>query len=155
MGEWTHMRPCRQPLVLAAPIERAEAPTVRLESTIIFDGTCGFCTWSIAALGKPSHVAHVVPYQWLTDAQLETVGTTRAHCIHEVHYVDAGGRVYRGANAVNEALAHAPLIGGILGYVGRHRALLGFERACYAWVAAHRVAISRVLGTRRCALIAE
>ena len=147
---------CREPLRIPRLISRNDAHAAILSDVVVFDGTCGFCTWSIAAFTmRIASGSRVVPSQWLSDVRLAEIGTTREQCAREVHYVDAGGQTYRGADAVNAVLARTPLIGGLTRFVARRPALLAFERACYAWIAAHRVGISRALGTQRCALIPE
>ena len=121
---------------------------------LIFDGTCGFCTRSVMLLDRPLGIRVAsIPAQWLTDAEIALLGTTRAACAEAVVFVDAAGGVSSGADALNALFRGHPLLGAPVALAMRLPPLLRFERAGYRWVARHRVAISRLLGTRRYALI--
>jgi len=123
---------------------------------VIFDGACGFCTWSVMVLDRPLGVRVAsIPAQWLKDAELAGLGTTRAACAQAVVFVDATGVPSSGADAVNALLRAHPLFSAPVALALRVPALLRLERAFYRWIARHRVAISRLLGTRRYALIGE
>jgi len=123
---------------------------------VIFDGTCGFCTWSVMLLDRQLGVRVAsIPAQWLTDAELVGLGTSRAACAEAVVFVDASGVPSSGADAVNALLRAHPLFGAPVALALRVPALLRFERSWYRWIARHRVAISRLLRTRRYALIGE
>jgi predicted DCC family thiol-disulfide oxidoreductase YuxK len=82
---------------------------------LVFDGDCGFCTWSAGlvdrwALGR----LDVVPWQ---TADLASLGLTSAECAEAVQYVDADGHGSGGA-AVARALllcrAPGPTVGRAL-----------------------------------------
>ncbi len=122
---------------------------------LIFDGSCGFCTWSVATALRLRSDVTATPYQWLDDAELGRVGITRERTQREVHFVDAAGTVYRGADAVNALLASVPRLGLIVRFVRSRPALVRIEQRAYEWIAANRIAISRVLGTQRCALLPD
>jgi len=122
---------------------------------VIFDGACGFCTWSVCVLYRPLGVrVHAIPYQWLSVAELAAFGTTRARCVEAVHFVDASRTPTAGADAVNALLRNHPFFGPPVALIARVPVLLRVERRAYTWLAANRVWISRLLGTRLFALIA-
>jgi hypothetical protein len=56
---------------------------------------------------------------------------------------------------VNALVRGHALFGPVAALMSRTPALLRIERRAYAWVARHRIAISRLLGTRRYAIVAE
>jgi predicted DCC family thiol-disulfide oxidoreductase YuxK len=123
---------------------------------LIFDGACGFCTWSASfAHRAAAQPIHIVPYQWLSDSQLARFGTTRAQCAREVHFIDSRGFSHRGADAANALVQKPYFLRQVLAFIARHEVLLAIEHRCYQWIAAHRVGISRALDTRRHALIDE
>ena len=102
---------------------------------LVFDGDCGFCTWSarIADRWAQGRLA-VVPWQ---AAELDDLGLTAAACAEAVQYVGEGVHG-SGAEAVARALllcrVPAPLVGRTL--LRRHVAPVA-ERA-YRVVAANR-----------------
>ncbi len=121
---------------------------------VIFDGTCGFCTWSVGVLRRALGVnVSAIPYQWLSDAELAAFDTTRARCADAVHFVDARGDVWAGADAINTLLRDRPFCGVAIRFVTRRPWALALERRAYAWVTRNRERISQLLGTRRYALI--
>lgn len=68
---------------------------------LVFDGDCGFCTWSAARIDRwAGGQLDVVPWQ-RTD--LAALGLTEAQCSIAVQYVDADG-VASGGAAVARAL---------------------------------------------------
>ena len=68
---------------------------------LVFDGDCGFCTWSAARIGAwASGTLEVVPWQ---QADLTALGLTEGQCSTAVQYVDGGG-VASGGAAVARAL---------------------------------------------------
>jgi len=122
---------------------------------VIFDGACGFCTWSVMQLPWLGVRVAAIPVQRLTGDDLRALGITRAACAESVHFIDAAGTVSRGADAVNALVGGNACIGPLARLISRTPALLTIERRAYAWVAEHRVAISRLLRTRRYAIIPE
>jgi predicted DCC family thiol-disulfide oxidoreductase YuxK len=122
---------------------------------LIFDGACGFCTWSVRQLARLGVRVAAIPFQRLRDDDLRTLGITRAACAERVQFVDDRGMIASGADAVNALLRGHALFGPAITLISRTPALLQMERRGYAWVAEHRVAISRMLGTRRYALFPD
>jgi len=114
---------------------------------LVFDGTCGFCTWCArwlrrrAPAGRVLVVAAQAPgvrerYQL---SQLDTDGAAWA--------IDADGRKHRGAAAINRALAELP--GGWPRLAGAYRVppLRLIEDAVYAVVARARPQLSYLTRT--------
>lgn len=69
---------------------------------------------------------------------LENVGLTKQQCMEAAWYVDAGGRKYRGAAAINAALS---ALGGVYAIAAWFYHLPGFkqlEDLVYRWVADNR-----------------
>jgi predicted DCC family thiol-disulfide oxidoreductase YuxK len=129
----------------------------RPSDLLIFDGTCGFCTWAVARMnaGGSEPAIRVTPYQWLDDRFLAAIGTTRDRCATAVHFVDSHGMLSQGADAINALLLRRRAFVSMVRVFTGSRTLLAIERRCYAWIASHRTAISGFLGTRRCALLIE
>lgn len=68
---------------------------------VVFDGDCGFCTWSADRLrGWSSGRLLTVPWQW---ADLQLLGLTPEQCAASVQYV-TGGHHFRAGAAVAQAL---------------------------------------------------
>jgi predicted DCC family thiol-disulfide oxidoreductase YuxK len=108
---------------------------VRGSGTLIFDGDCGFCTTSAGWAKRIVPGADVVAWQ-LTD--LERFGITPAEADEEVQYVDAGGRVSGGADAIAGLLVSR---GSGWGLVGRFMLLPGVRAVAavvYRWVSKNR-----------------
>ena len=75
------------------------------ELTLVFDGWCGFCTFSATLIKRldPDDRLRVTPYQ---NAQLRLhLGLTLEDCRQAVWAIDSSGRKYRGAGAINAAFA--------------------------------------------------
>lgn len=72
-----------------------------MRGVLVFDGDCGFCTWSAARIERwASGALDVVPWQ---RADLPGMGLTEAQCATAVQFVDAHG-VASGGAAVARAL---------------------------------------------------
>lgn len=79
------------------------ARDVTADSTgvVVFDGDCGFCTWSADRLRRwSSGRLRTVPWQ---RADLQLLGLTAEECAESVQYV-TGGRHFRAGAAVAQAL---------------------------------------------------
>lgn len=64
---------------------------------MLYDGDCGFCThWINRIDGWSRPKVSIAPYQTV---DLEPYGVTAERADREVLYIDAGGRVYGGAQA--------------------------------------------------------
>jgi predicted DCC family thiol-disulfide oxidoreductase YuxK len=75
--------------------------------TLVFDGYCGFCTRTVGWIERLDrrHRVSVLPCQAPDVAAAH--GLTQADCKAAAWAFAPGGRVYRGAAAVNAALAAA------------------------------------------------
>lgn len=105
--------------------------------TIIFDGTCDFCTWSAQLIERLDrhHRVRLVPFQ--APGALVSAGLSQAEAEAAAWAITPRGKHYRGAAAVNLALAVAlgnrlPLVLYRLPGLGR------LQDAAYATVARHR-----------------
>ncbi len=111
---------------------------------LIFDGACGFCTWSvywIKLLDRRDRV-QAIPCQ--QPGLPQSVGLTRAQCEEAARAIEPSGRRLRGAAAVCAALAWAlglPVLGRICELPG----IRSLAEAIYRWIATHR---SRLPGGR-------
>jgi predicted DCC family thiol-disulfide oxidoreductase YuxK len=74
--------------------------------TLIFDGDCGFCKRSARwiASGWPPDRAEAVSWQTLGPHGLEELGLSEADVRAAAWWIDAGGRPWRGHQAVARSL---------------------------------------------------
>ncbi len=86
------------------PIALTERPT---QLTLVFDGTCGFCTRSVRLLNALDRDRRVraVPFQ--KDGVPASVGLTVEECEATAWAILPDGGRYRGAEAANSAVAEA------------------------------------------------
>ncbi len=121
---------------------------------ILYDGSCGLCTWSVqAALSRWSYPVAAIPYQWLSDRELSYFGTTAAECARAVHFIDANNSIHRGAEAINAYVSRFPIGMVAVRVLRLVYPLLLVERLMYRAIAANRSLLSRILGTTRYATI--
>jgi predicted DCC family thiol-disulfide oxidoreductase YuxK len=105
--------------------------------TVMFDGTCDFCTWSAQLIDwlDRQHRIRLVPFQ--AAGALVTAGLSQPEAEAAAWAITPGGERYRGAAAVNLALAVA--LGSRLPLVlYRLPGLRQLQDAAYAVVASHR-----------------
>lgn len=119
-----------------------------LQSTLIFDGDCAFCTrcveWAKDHFGR---VPIIIPWQ---QADLPALGLTPEQCETAVQFVDDGGRIGSGEVAVARLLIFAGKGWQVL---GRVMLIPGIRHICglgYRWVARNRHRLPG--GTAACAL---
>ena len=105
--------------------------------TVIFDGTCDFCTWSARMVERLDrhHRIRLVPFQ--APGALASAGLSHPEAEAAAWAITPGGKRYRGAAAVNLALAVAlgtrlPLV------LYRLPGLRQLQDVAYAVVADHR-----------------
>ncbi len=104
-------------------------------TVLVFDGDCGFCTWSAARLADWSRGALVtVPWQ---RADLPALGLDEAQCATAVQYVDASG-TRAGGRAVAAALRCCRQPWRTLGIVLSSPVLEPLVERAYVLVAANR-----------------
>ena len=88
-------------------LDRPVLPKLPNQATVIFDGSCDFCTRSVRLLSwldRRDRVA-MVPFQ--KPGTPETHGLTVADCERAAWTVTPDGQRYPGAGAINVALATA------------------------------------------------
>ncbi len=135
---------------------RAEDGALAGEEFVLFDGACGLCTWlARRARAASSPSLRWLPYQWLTASDFARLGTTRERCARAVQYVERGGRIFAGADAVNRYFARRRAGRLAVAVLRVAFPLLLLERLGYALAAHARGPLSALLGTRRCALIRD
>ncbi|MGB2968561.1 MAG: DUF393 domain-containing protein [Candidatus Nanopelagicales bacterium] len=84
-------------------------------STLIFDGDCGVCTWSVDQLKRwVNPRAQVVAWQ---QTDLRALGVTEAECQRAVQFVDESGEHVGGGRAVAAVLKASPPPWPALGFV--------------------------------------
>jgi predicted DCC family thiol-disulfide oxidoreductase YuxK len=115
---------------------------------LVFDGDCAFCSSSVRAgerwIGR---MPAAVPYQ-TTD--LGGLGLTTARCEQAVQYVEVGGVVHSGEDAVSALLRAAGKGWRVLGAAMRLPGLHWLSGVLYRWVAANRHRLPG--GTPACSL---
>lgn len=90
----------------AEPPLSAQVPARRIP-VLVFDGDCGFCTTSASWVkGHLSDPAEVVPWQLLGDKGLSDLGLTADLASAAAWWVDPGGGLHDGGQAIGKALAH-------------------------------------------------
>lgn len=110
-----------------------------LQPVLIYDGECGFCRRQVARL--QSRVGEAVAFEPLQEAHRS--GIPHEDLKRAVHFIDGGGRVSSGAEAIHRSLAAG---GKWRAMLWAYRHLPGFRWAAegtYRWVAGHRDWISR------------
>ena len=73
--------------------------------TVIFDGSCGFCTWSVRLLHALDHCGRVTTAPCQATDLAARVPVTREQCAHSAWAVTADGTAYPGAEAVVVTIA--------------------------------------------------
>lgn len=114
---------------------------------LVFDGECGFCTWSADRLRRwAGGGLAVVPWQ-RTD--LSSLGLTQAQCAAAVQFVGSDGRAAGGA-AIARALLRCPQPWRSAGLVLSRPWLTPAVERGYSLFAAHRHRLPG--GTPACSL---
>lgn len=102
---------------------------------LVFDGDCGFCTWSADVVARWSHGRlDVVPWQRV---DLSPLGLTVDACAQAVQYVDGAGR-WSGAAAIAHALMRCRQPGPTVGRLMQHPRVAPLAERSYRLVAANR-----------------
>lgn len=106
-----------------------------MRGVLVFDGDCGFCTWSAVRIERWSSGSFdVVPWQ---RADLSGLGLTAAQCSTALQFVDAQG-VASGGAAVARALQGCRQPWRAVGHVLAQPWLRPLVERGYAIVAANR-----------------
>ena len=108
-----------------------------MTTVLVFDGYCGFCTRTVGWLDRLDrrHRLAALPYQ--AGEVLARYGLTAQECDQAAWAITADGRRYRGAGAINAAVAAAlgtrlPLL------VYRTPGIRHLQEAVYTWVSRNR-----------------
>jgi predicted DCC family thiol-disulfide oxidoreductase YuxK len=125
---------------MSAPEEsasRGKASAGKL--AILYDGSCELCRASVDGINQFDNSGLIEPFD-LQDAELRAKfpDLKLENLLEELHAVDDGGRVYRGARAINEILRRQRGLRGYLAYL--------WYIPPYAWLADRqykRIAASR------------
>ena len=106
------------------------------ETTLVFDGDCGFCTWSVDRTKKWIRPrARILPWQ---RADLVALGLTEEQCQLAVQFVSADGDVRSGGRAVAATLRDSPQPWPLLGRLAEVPGLAQLVDALYRLIAANR-----------------
>jgi len=144
---------CQTPISLPRLVQK-RAESLPATDLIVYDGACGFCTWSLAhVLAISATQASIIPLQFLTDVQLNGLGFSRDAANIMLHFVNSKGAIFTGADAFNELLEGSANFALPLRLLKRYAVLLEMERIAYRWIARNRVVISKILGTSSCAIL--
>ncbi|MCW2905100.1 MAG: hypothetical protein JWO67_7365 [Streptosporangiaceae bacterium] len=120
----------------------------RERPVLVYDGDCRLCRTSVRFVER--HVptsAEIVAFQ---STDLDDLGTTRERAAHEVLWVDRGGHVYGGAQAVAKLLMDAGGPWWLLGVIARIPPFRWLAHAFYRLIADNRYRIPG--GTAACGL---
>jgi len=102
---------------------------------VLFDGRCGFCTWSVDFARKYVRArAHFLAYQTV---DLDQFPVSREQCETAVQWVDDSG-VSSGALAVGRILGVGSGYWPLVGRVVSSPAILSVSERVYRFIARHR-----------------
>ncbi|MFN7931519.1 MAG: DUF393 domain-containing protein [Blastocatellia bacterium] len=124
------------------------------QAYLLFDGDCGICSWSAEQAQRidRQQIFIVVPYQSISETELQKFGISYEQCDQKLHVITRHGRVYRGAFGVNYFFwQYFPWSLLVVLIYALPPVLLG-ELLAYAWVARNRHRLSQWFGLKACAL---
>lgn len=108
-----------------------------MSGVLYFDGNCGMCTRSANSLIRRQRTGevHIEPFQ--RPGTPELLGVSNDEMLEAAWWKDSSGDVYRGAEAINAALAagmgsRIPLV------LYRIPGVRQVQNVAYRWVASHR-----------------
>lgn len=102
---------------------------------LVFDGDCGFCTWSAGRVEEWAQGRlDIAPWQ-RTD--LVCLGLTEDQCARSVQFVE-GGRHWGGAAAIAHALIYCRVPGPSVGRLLMRPSIAPLAQRAYVLVAANR-----------------
>ena len=103
---------------------------------LIYDGECGFCSWSAVRAHRWARVdAEVVAWQ---SAPLAEWGLSPHECVDAVQWIGTRGERRSGARAVAAALQSGVQPWRFIGCMIDAPAMRGTAQIVYQWVARHR-----------------
>ena len=108
----------------------------RLGGLVLFDGDCGFCTWSVRWAHR--WVRPRVEFQPWQRADLDALGVTAAACTEALQFVHADGRVQSGGRAVCALLSRGRAPWPLVARCGSAPGMRMLVDSAYRMVAKHR-----------------
>jgi predicted DCC family thiol-disulfide oxidoreductase YuxK len=123
--------------VSARSHERRETAKAPRRATLVFDGRCGVCTRFVRAIERLDRKQRITALPYQMPGVPASVGLSAEECRNAAWVVTPGGYRYRGAGAVNLALAVA--LGTKLPYAFYRLPLIkSAQDRAYDWIAANR-----------------
>jgi predicted DCC family thiol-disulfide oxidoreductase YuxK len=122
------------------------------QSTVLFDGDCGICTYFAGLVNRVDRrdLFEVHPYQRFPEEALRPWRISYADCERKLQVISRTGRVFRGAFAVNYIFySYFPWKLVVL-LIHAIPIFLLLEILGYALVARHRTRLSRWFGLKAC-----
>jgi len=123
------------------------------ESILLFDGDCGICT-AFAGWARrldPAHKFEILPFQNLSDQELQCRGLHHYLCAQRLHVISPQGKIYRGAFALNYWGWQFKRLRPLVAMLYLIPIMLLLEIILYEAVARNRHRISQWCGLRACA----
>ena len=119
------------------PVSLREEDNEGMSGTLFFDGNCGMCTRSRNFLLKLNRTGDLHTETLQTPGTAQRLGISDTRLSEAVHWLDATGAVYAGAEAANAAVSAAlgtriPLM------IYRVPGIRSLEEVVYRWIADHR-----------------
>lgn len=125
---------------MIVPMETDPIPSKPL---LIYDGDCAFCR-NCVEYGRrlTGDAVAYAPYQQV-GARFPQVSTEQFRAAAQ--FVECGGKISSGAEAVFRALSYAPRCRWLLRLYTRSRSFAAVSERVYAWVARHRDGLYRLM----------
>jgi predicted DCC family thiol-disulfide oxidoreductase YuxK len=118
---------------------------------LIFDGDCGICT-AFANWATRAGEGRIRSVSSLDDAALPAYGVSAAAARQSAWAVDAHGRRFDGAAAINRTLLECAGAWPTIAALYRRPVVRFAQDRGYRWVARHRARLSALLGRPACRL---
>ena len=112
-----------------------------MKPTVIYDGDCGFCSWSVRF--ARTKVAPDLTYLPSQTAQLVDYGLTKEDCLKALQFVSSDTKVYSADRAVSQILRNGSFLYRLIGYLMVLPGVNLIARYGYRFIAKNR---SRLLG---------
>lgn len=110
---------------------------------LLFDGTCGICTRSARWVRERDTGGKILVVPSQLPSWRSRFSITAEDAEHRVYAIDANGRKFAGAAAVNRTLEELGGFASILGKFYRFPPIALFENALYPVIARYRYLLSR------------
>ena len=119
----------------------------RGKTYMLWDGSCGFCRrcCEIAERFDEKSTFTFIPYQSVSEEELQRVGLSQRQCSRELKVVTPSGKTLGGAFAVNYFCWQQPKLRPIVFLALIFPVLWLIEVLVYRMVATNRVLFSRIL----------